>query len=209
MITLIITGPSGSGKTFLSKKLLRSFKNSIVINTDSYYRSNLYIKFLSLFRYDIYDRLISIKTRELRKTINSIYNKEKLITFYNYDFKTRKSTKLIQKINYQNDNQYMIVEGVFSHRLEIDYVNTIRIFCMGNREECYERRKIRDQIERGRTIKEVKMKFDKTWDLYFKHINKDKKSSQSLTINPDDEFSYEELVNRLKIISNKYIKGND
>ena len=203
MITLIIIGPSGSGKTSLCKKLVKSFEHSIVINTDSYYRSNLYIKLLSVFRYDIYDRLISIKTSKLRKTINSIYNKEKFITIYNYDFKTRKSTKLIKEIKYQSDNQFLIIEGIFSHRLEIDYQKTISILCMEKRETCYKRRLIRDQLERGRTIKEVNKKFDKTWDLYFKHLNIDTKNNQALTISQNDDFSYNKLINRLNIISNK------
>ena len=55
MKTLIITGPSGSGKSNLSKKISKLFNNTIVIKTDSYYKDNIFIKFLSIFQYDIYD----------------------------------------------------------------------------------------------------------------------------------------------------------
>ena len=65
MITIIITGPSGSGKTFLSNKLLKLFDNSIVIKTDSYYRDNILIKFLSIFLCDIYDRPLSINKKAI------------------------------------------------------------------------------------------------------------------------------------------------
>ena len=200
MITLIISGPSGSGKTTLCKKLVKSFEHSIVINTDSYYRSDLYIKLLSLFRNDIYDMIISIKSKELQKTINSIYNKEKFVTFYNYDFKARKSTKEIKKLKYHNENQFIIIEGIFSHRLPINYENCTRIFCMEKRDICYKRRLIRDQLERGRTITEVNSKFDKTWDLYFKHLSIGTGRNKVLTINPNDKLSYMKLVNRLILI---------
>ena len=77
MKTIIITGPSGSGKTFLANFLRKHIKNAIIINTDSYYRDDLVVKFLSLFFIDIYDRLISLKNREISKTISSIYKNEK------------------------------------------------------------------------------------------------------------------------------------
>ena len=37
------------------------FNDTIVIKTDSYYKDNIFIKFLSIFQYDIYDRPISLK----------------------------------------------------------------------------------------------------------------------------------------------------
>ncbi len=68
METIIITGPSGSGKSYLSNKLYKFFYNSIVIKTDSYYRDNILIRFLSIIQNDIYDRPLSIKKHELNKT---------------------------------------------------------------------------------------------------------------------------------------------
>ena len=49
MKTIVITGPSGSGKSYLSSRLSKLFSDSIVINTDSYYRDDLLIRFLSIF----------------------------------------------------------------------------------------------------------------------------------------------------------------
>ena len=85
MKTIIITGPTGSGKSYLSNKLSKLFINSIVIKTDSYYRDNILIRFLSIFLYDIYDRLISIKKNEIKKTLRSINNKDRKIQFYKYN----------------------------------------------------------------------------------------------------------------------------
>ena len=93
MKTIIITGPSGSGKTYLSNKLNKLFDNSIVIKTDSYYRDNLLIKFLSMLLYDIYDRPLSIKKNKIHKVLRSIVNKDKIISFYKYEFKRKHSSQ--------------------------------------------------------------------------------------------------------------------
>ena len=50
MKTLIITGPSGSGKSYLTKNISKLFNNTIVIKTDSYYKDNIFIKFLSIVK---------------------------------------------------------------------------------------------------------------------------------------------------------------
>ena len=71
MKTLIITGPSGSGKSYLSEKISKLFYNTIVVKTDSYYKDNIFIKFFSKFQYDIYDRPISFKKSEIKKTLRS------------------------------------------------------------------------------------------------------------------------------------------
>ena len=83
MKTIVITGPSGSGKSYLSSRLSKLFCDSIVIKTDSYYRDNLLIRFLSIILYDIYDRPLSIKKNKIKKILRSIDNKDKIILFYN------------------------------------------------------------------------------------------------------------------------------
>ena len=72
----IYKASAGSGKTYLSNKLTKIFDNSIVLKTDSYYRDNIFIRILSLFIYDIYDRPLSIKKNEMKKTLKSIHNKD-------------------------------------------------------------------------------------------------------------------------------------
>ena len=140
MKTIIITGPSGSGKTFLARKLASIYKESIIINTDSYYRDSLLIKFISLFRKDIYDRIISIKKKKLINTISSIYKKEISITFYNYEFTTRRSSKFNKKMYYEKNPKFIIVEGVFAHRLDLNYNYTINILCDESKNICFKRR---------------------------------------------------------------------
>ena len=193
--TIVITGPSGSGKTFLANKLSRDLDNSIVIKTDSYYRDDLFIKILSLFINDIYDRLISIKNYKLLKTINSIYNKENNIIVYKYDFEHKKSyTSIIKNINHI---KFLIIEGIFAHRINLNNINSINILCRENKEICFQRRIIRDKLERGRNQKEVTSKFRKSWYLFFKHLSRYKRRNLIHEFNPLDQTSYTNLINKI------------
>ena len=194
MKTIIITGPSGSGKSYLSKKISKLFNNTIVIKTDSYYKDNIFIKFLSIFQYDIYDRPISFKKSEIKKTLRSLYNKDKLILFYNYDFQRKQSSKSEGTINYEGDNQLLILEGIFAHRLDLNYNETINIICREEKDICFKRRLKRDQLERGRDSREVNKKFNKSWYLYYENVQKYLNNFEVLSINPLDMISYDQLL---------------
>tara|TARA_Y100001968_G_scaffold270808_1_gene262146 strand:- start:49 stop:675 length:627 start_codon:yes stop_codon:yes gene_type:complete len=198
MKTIIIAGPSGSGKTFLANYLIKHINNTIIVNTDSYYRDDFFVKFLSLFMNDIYDRIISIKKRELSNTIKSIYNNEKELKFYNYDFRRKKSTQLIRKM--QNETKFLIIEGIFSHRIDLNYKTSLNIFCRESKKICYQRRLKRDQLERGRNKKEVSRKFNKSWELYLKDLNSYIIKNDIYEVNCLDKNSYKKLVNKLKKI---------
>tara|TARA_Y100001968_G_C19362339_1_gene720506 strand:+ start:738 stop:1349 length:612 start_codon:yes stop_codon:yes gene_type:complete len=202
MKTIIITGPSGSGKSILSHKLSELFDDSIVINTDSYYRDNILIRFLSILQSDIYDRPLSIKLNEINKTLNSIYNKEKLITFSHYDFKRKKSSYREIRINYKGKNQFLILEGIFSHRLDLNYHETINIVCKEEKEICFIRRLNRDQLERGRNTREVNKKFNNSWYLFYQNIRNYLKSNKVIILNPLDIISYDNLVINLQKMKN-------
>ena len=195
MKTIIITGASGSGKTFLTNKLEKDINNTITINTDSYYRDDLFIRFLSLFIKDIYDRLISIRKEELHKTIESIYRNDNPITIYKYDFKRRKSTQSTRKREKQN--KFLIIEGIFSHRLNLDYKRTINIFCKETKEICFERRLNRDELERGRKKKEVSRKYFKSWYLYYKNLARYIEKNDINIVSSTNQKSYEKLINKL------------
>ena len=194
MKTLVITGPSGSGKSYLSKKISKLFNNTIVIKTDSYYKDNIFIKFLSLFQYDIYDKPISIKKNEIKKTLRSLHNKDRLISFYNYDFQRKQSSKSDVTIKYEGDNQLLILEGIFAHRLDLNYNETINIVCEEEKDICFKRRLKRDQLERGRDSREVNQKFNKSWHLYYENVQNYLNNFEVLTINPLDIISYSNLV---------------
>ena len=202
MKTIVITGPSGSGKSYLGNKLSKNLSNSIVLKTDSYYKDNILIKFLSMFRHEIYDRPFSIKKQEINNTLKSIHNKDRSIAIYKYDFRRKRSTKSIIKPNYKVENQFLILEGIFAHRLNLNYQNTINILCEDNKEVCLKRRLKRDHAERGRNTNEVKKKFNKSWDLFYKNIKNYLYINNVMALNTEDNISYNKLVLNLKTIKN-------
>ena len=187
MKTIVITGASGSGKSYLTNKLSKVFNNSIIIKTDSYYRDNIFIRFLSIFQYDIYDRPLSIKKSELNKTLRSIYKKDRVISLYKYDFKRKHSSQSKSSINYKGDNQFLILEGIFAHRLNLNYQESINIFCEEEKEICFKRRLKRDQLERNRDSGEVYKKFNRSWYLYYQNIKKYLKRNKVFLINTRNE----------------------
>ena len=194
MRTIVITGPSGSGKSYLSNKLSKLFCNSIVIKTDSYYRDNIIIKFLSIFLYDIYDRPLSIKKKEIMKTLKSIYNNDRSILFYKYDFRRKKSSQTKISINKKEENQFLILEGIFAHRLDLNYQETINIVCEETKEICFKRRLKRDHTERGRDFREVSKKFYKAWYLFYINVQNHLNNNKVLSINTRDKISYNKLI---------------
>ncbi len=198
MKTIIITGPSGSGKSYLSKKLSKLFNNTIVLKTDSYYKDNIFINFLSICQHDIYDRPFSFKKNEIMKTLKCIYNKDRSITSYKYNFKRKDSSKSKVNINYEEGNQFLILEGIFAHRLDLNYKETINIVCAEEKGICFKRRLKRDQLERGREINEVYQKFDMSWYLYYKHVHRYLNYNDVFSISTQDKISYNKLVLKLE-----------
>ena len=198
MKTIVITGPSGSGKSYLCKKLSKLLYNSIIIKTDSYYRDNILIRFLSIFLYDIYDRSLSIKKNELNKALKRIYNKESRISLCKYDFKNQNSSESKISINYEGENQFLILEGIFAHRLDLNYEDTINIVCEEEKEICFKRRLKRDQLEREREKREVYKKFNKSWYLYYVNVKMFFKKYNVLSLNTREVVSYNNLVMQLQ-----------
>ncbi len=197
MKTIVITGPSGSGKTFLSNKLSKFFRNSIVIKTDSYYRDNIIIRFLSIFFVDIYDRPLSIKKNELKKTILAIYNRVSEVKNFQYDFIKKKSSYSIKKISYNGKNQILILEGVFAHRLDLNYIDTLNILCNEEKEICLKRRINRDQLYRSRSVKEIIKRFNSSWYLFYKNLKGYINTNHVIQLNTSDKISYNNLIQDL------------
>ena len=197
MKTIIITGPSGSGKSFLSNKLSKLFDNSILIKTDSYYRDNILIRFLSKFLFDIYDRPLSIKKNELEKTIEAIYMRSSEIKCFQYDFIKKQSSHSIKKISNKGDNQILILEGIFAHRLDLNYSNTVNILCKEDKAICLKRRLIRDKSNRGRSQDEIMKRFCRAWNLFYLNLKSYIHYNQVIKINTSDKINYKNLIYKI------------
>lgn len=52
--------------------------------------------------------------------------------------KIQKRSKV--SINYEGDSQFLILEGIFAHRLDLNYKETINIVCEEEKQICFKRR---------------------------------------------------------------------
>ena len=199
MKTIVIIGPSGSGKTYLSNKLSKLFDNTILLKTDSYYRDNMLIRVLSIFLLDIFDRLLSIKKDELKKTIESINKQRDEIKYYKYDFINKKSSYSLKKNFYKDKEQILILEGIFAHRLDLNYSNTLVILCNEEKEICLKRRMIRDKLYRKRSLREIIKRFNSSWYLFYKNLKSFININQVITIKTSDKISYNNLIYNLNL----------
>ena len=197
MKIIVITGPSGSGKSYISNKISKFFSDTIIIKTDSYYRDSRLFKFLSILFFDIYDRPMSIRRKELMNNLKSIKNKSSAVNFRHYDFKRRKSIIKNITLNKNDENRFLIIEGIFAHRLDINYKNTINIICEEDKNICLKRRLQRDQEDRGRTAEEITRKFSKSWYLFYQNIDKYINCNKIIKIKTSEKTSYNDLFIKL------------
>ena len=200
MKMIIISGPSGSGKTVLADNLTSEFDNLIVIRTDSFYRDNFIIKILSIFSDDIYDRMISIKFKELITTLNSILKNKSNVYSYTYNFKTKKSSRVKLKENQLKTSSLLVLEGIFSHRLINHFENNIlmKILCVEGEKLCFERRLRRDIKYRGRKRFEVETRFKKSWDIYHMHATKFINDTDVITISSGNIKQYKNILETIR-----------
>ena len=183
MKLIFISGPSGSGKTTLSKKIIAKIKNGIVLSTDNYYKTGLISKLLSKFVVSYFDRSMSFDYTLFKKDFNFIINNGILIHERSYNFKK----KIIKKIlNETNNINYLIVEGIFSREISSNLYSNNYFFLelKINKKDCMKRVVQRDYIERGKTKKQAKNDFLKSWGIYYKNYkNKSiKEKTKEITI---------------------------
>ena len=128
MKLIFISGPSGSGKTTLANEILAMIKNSIVLRTDNYYKTDLQSKVLSRFLEGYFDRSISFNYSLFKKDFNYILKNGTSINERSYDFEKKKINNLIKETN----NINLIVEGIFAKEFSRHYVIKIFIFRIKN-----------------------------------------------------------------------------
>ena len=167
MKLIFISGPSGSGKTTLSNKIIKKFKNGIVLNTDNYYKTGLISKLLSTFVSGYFDRSISFNYKLFKKDFNFITKNKISINQRCYNFEKQKIKNYLKETNNIN---YLIVEGIFAREFSItlDSNNFYFLELKINKKDCMRRAVNRDLKERGKVKKKAENDFLNSWDIYYR-----------------------------------------
>ena len=188
MNLILISGPSGSGKTTLSLKLSKELKNSHVLNTDNYYKTGIFSKLASILINSYFDKFISHNKELITEDINNILVNKKINHYYKYNFKKKTKLKVFKEFL---DIDNLILEGIFCLKL-LDYLekyNYLLIRLKTNKDICFKRILVRDQLERGKTLKESKNNFNNAWRIYSKgekdFFHKNKKRELVFTSEPN------------------------
>ena len=147
MKIIIISGPSGSGKTTLSEKIAKRTVNSIILNTDNYYKSDIKSKILSKIIYCYFDRKLSFNFKLLDQDLDFILKKGYANFSYEYDFKNKSIKKNIKKVK---DIKLVIIEGIFAKEVIKKYSQKINLLVELNPRKiiCMKRVLKRDFLER-------------------------------------------------------------
>ena len=171
MKLIFISGPSGSGKTTLSNKIIKKFKNGIVLNTDNYYKTGLISKLLPKFVEGYFDRSISFNKKLFKKDFDFIYKNGTSIyeRYYNFEKKIIEST-----LNETNNIKFLIVEGIFAREFSRTLLKQNYFFLelIINKNDCLKRVIQRDFKDRGKAKNKAENDFLKSWKIYYKKFKK-------------------------------------
>ena len=169
MKLILISGPSGSGKTTLSNQIKVKFKNGIILSTDNYYKTGLISKILSKTIPGYFDRSISFNYKLFKKDFNYILKNRILIHERSYNFEKKKIQNFL---NATNNINFIIVEGIFVKEFSRALHNQNYYFLelKINKNECLRRVVQRDFKTRGKTKKQAKIDFLKSWDFYYEKL---------------------------------------
>jgi len=167
MKLIIISGPSGCGKTTLSLKIKEKLKNTIILNTDNYYKSGIWSNILSKLIDCYFDRNISFNFNLFNRDLEYILKNSSSKHRYSYDFKNKSIKKIPNKI--ENIN-LVIIEGIFAIEIVKKYSQKINLLVRlnPNKKTCRQRAIKRDYSERGKNRINALRDFSKAWDLFYK-----------------------------------------
>ena len=168
MQLIIISGPSGSGKTTLSKKILKRFKEGIILNTDNYYRTGFISQILSKILTYYFDRKISFNYKLFKRDLQFILKNGFSNYSYKYNFKSKSIKKTFKK---KTNIRFVIVEGIFGKEVlrTASKKNCILIKLKTSKQICMKRVIKRDFIERGKNKNIAYKDFLKAWKLFHKN----------------------------------------
>ena len=173
MKLIFISGPSGSGKTTLSNQIIEKIKNSIILRTDNYYKTDFKSRLLSKFLKNYFDRSISFNYKLFNKDFKNIIKNGTSINERSYDFEKKKINNILNETNNINT---LIIEGIFAKEFAKTLCNQNYNFLelKINKNECMKRVVQRDIKERGKSKKQAAEDFLNSWDVYYGKFNNKK-----------------------------------
>ncbi|WP_051676006.1 uridine kinase [Ureaplasma canigenitalium] len=152
---IFIAGASGSGKSTFANALVRAFQNehlsTSLLCMDSYYQSdkNLIPKVEDLHNYD---DPTSLNWEWIKHDLETLIRNEPIIPPV-YDYTISKHVKS-DVVLYPSD--VIIFEGIYAiYDEEINKLANLKVYVQTPKDECLNRRFIRDTRERGRTIESI------------------------------------------------------
>ncbi len=167
---IIVAGCSGSGKTTVSKKIRNIFakKDAQIICVDRFYKTHAHLMPTLRNGHPNFDHPDSIDWTLLRKCIKSLLEGKQVLV-PNYNYKTHKREK---KYELTKSTKILIFEGFLAlYDKEINNIAEIKIFVDTDIKECFKRRVLRDQKERGRTLESIKTQWNESVvPMYNKYV---------------------------------------
>ena len=120
------------------------------------------------------------------------------IKCFHYDFIKKKSSTSIIKVSNKGKNQILILEGIFAHRLDLNYSKTVNILCNEDKEICLKRRLRRDKSIRCRSNDEIIKRFNSSWNLFYINLKKYINYKNIIMTNTSDKINYKNLIYKIK-----------
>lgn len=155
-----IAGPSCSGKTSVARQLATLLPGSTTIfGLDSYYHDLSHLPFAERKRFN-FDHPEALEDRMLAEHLRALSRGESIRRPV-YDFPTH--TRLRDQFDEIAAGDFLIVEGLFTfYWPEVRNIFAVRAFMATQDPVCFERRKVRDIEERGRSLDFVLTQYNET-----------------------------------------------
>jgi len=155
-----IAGPSCAGKTSLARKVAELLPGSTTIfGLDSYYHDLSHLPFAERKKFN-FDSPEALEDAMLAGHLEQLARGEPIQRPV-YDFPTH--TRMRDKFDEVQAGDFLIVEGLFTfHWPQVRRIFDLRVFVHAPDGVCFDRRKVRDIEERGRTLDFVLAQYNET-----------------------------------------------
>lgn len=155
-----IAGPSCAGKTSVARRVAELLPGTTTIfGLDSYYHDLSHLPLPERKQFN-FDHPAALEDQMLAEHLQAL-SQGRTIRRPVYDFPTH--TRLKDKFDEITPGDFLIVEGLFTfHWPQVRSIFDVKAFITAKDPVCFERRKVRDIEERGRTLEFVLAQYQET-----------------------------------------------